>query len=65
VLTTVLDEYFKGPGAYEKTYYGYVGLYNGFTGYSRFELRDGVAHVYLSGACQAGASDYTSRTSST
>ena len=59
VLTTVLDEYFKGPGAYEKTYYGYVGLYNGFTGYNRFELQDGVAQVYLKGACQAGSTDYT------
>jgi hypothetical protein len=59
VLTSTLDEYFKGPGAYEKTYYGYVGVYNGFAGYSKLELVDGVAHVYLKGSCQASGSDFT------
>jgi hypothetical protein len=58
-FTAVLDEYFKGPGATERTYYGWIALYNGFTGYSRFELRDGVAHVYLEGTCNSGGATYT------
>ena len=48
---TALDEYFKGPGATEKYTYGYISIYNGFTGYSKFEVINGVAHVYLKGAC--------------
>ena len=48
---TALNEYFKGPGSTEKFSYGYIGIYNGFTGYSKFEVIDGVAHVYLKGAC--------------
>ena len=48
---TALDEYFKGPGSTEKYTYGYISIYNGFTGYSKFEVVDGVAHVYLKGAC--------------
>jgi hypothetical protein len=59
IYRTGLNEYFKGPGAYEKTYYGYIGVYNGFTGVSRFELSNGVASVYLSGICQASGSNYT------
>jgi Fe-S cluster biogenesis protein NfuA len=54
-----LDEYFKGPGAYEKTYYGYIAIYNGFTGYSKIEFHDGGAYVYLKGACLGNGSDYT------
>ncbi|MEW6404307.1 MAG: peptidoglycan DD-metalloendopeptidase family protein [Chloroflexota bacterium] len=54
----VLKEYFKGPGATEKSL-GYTALYNGFTGYSRFEITDGVAHVYLTGACVPSGKDFT------
>jgi hypothetical protein len=59
LLTGILDEYFKGPGAVEKTYYGYVALYNGFTGYRKIELNQGVAHVYLKGLCTASGQDFT------
>ena len=55
---TALDEYFKGPGATEKFSYGYAAVYNGFTGYSKLEIIDGVAHVYLKGACLSNGRDY-------
>ncbi|HVF25959.1 MAG TPA: peptidoglycan DD-metalloendopeptidase family protein [Anaerolineales bacterium] len=48
---TALDEYFKGPGATERFSFGWIALYNGFTGYSMLEIRDGVAHVLLEGTC--------------
>ncbi|MEW6086203.1 MAG: peptidoglycan DD-metalloendopeptidase family protein [Chloroflexota bacterium] len=59
VLPTVLDEYFKGPGATERTSFGWAALYNGFTGYSRFELIDNTAHVYLKGTCTSDGRDFT------
>ena len=59
VYTLLLDEYFKGPGATERFTYGWIALYNGFTGYSRFELTDGVAHVYLTGTCDRAGATYT------
>ena len=55
---TALDEYFKGPGATEKWTYGYIGIYNGFTGYSKFQVIEGVAHVYLKGACVSEGRTY-------
>ena len=55
---SALNEYFKGPGATERFSYGWVALYNGFTGYSKFELRDGVAHVYLKGVCAPEGRDF-------
>lgn len=58
VLPTVLDEYFKGPGATEKNSFGWIALFNGFTGYSRFELIDGVAHVRLKGVCTSNGRDF-------
>jgi len=56
--TSVLDAYFKGPGATELYSYGWIGVYNGFTGYSQFELRGGVAHVYLKGVCTSEGRDF-------
>lgn len=56
---TVLDEYFRGPGSSERTEFGWIGIYNGFTGYSKFELQDGVAHVYLKGTCAPDGLVYT------
>ena len=56
---TVLSEYFKGPGTTEKYYFGWIGIYDGYTGYSRFELQDGVAHVYLKGTCAVQDYNYT------
>jgi hypothetical protein len=53
-----LDEYFKGPGSTERFQFGWIALYNGFTGYSRLEIRDGVAHVYLTGSCMPDERDF-------
>lgn len=55
----VLDEYFKGPGSTERFQFGWVTLNNGFTGYSRLEIRDGVAHVFLTGTCTSDGRDFT------
>jgi len=59
VIPAMLDEYFKGPGATEKYSYGWIALYNGFTGYSKFELINGVAHLYLKGTCDRASATYT------
>ncbi len=59
LVGTVLDEYFKGPGATERYSYGWIALYNGFTGYDRFELQNGVAHVYLKGTCNRAGATFT------
>ena len=53
-----LTEYFKGPGDTERLY-GYIGIYNGFTGISKYSLTNGVASVYLNGHCQASTSSFT------
>jgi hypothetical protein len=58
VIGTVLDEYFKGPGSTERFSFGWIALYNGFTGYSRLEIRDGVAHVFLEGTCTSAGRDF-------
>jgi hypothetical protein len=58
VIGNVLDEYFKGPGATERFTFGWIALYNGFTGYDRFEVRDGVVHVFLEGTCAPGERDF-------
>jgi hypothetical protein len=55
----VLDEYFKGPGSTEYNTYGWRAFFNGFTGYSKLELRDGGAFVYLVGSCDRGGAAYT------
>ena len=54
-----LDEYFKGPGSTERFQFGWIALYNGFTGYNRFEIRDGVARVFLTGTCTPDGRDFT------
>jgi len=59
LYNTLLDEYFKGPGTSERYSYGWIALYNGFTGYSKFELKDGVANVYLTGTCERAGATYT------
>jgi len=56
---SALNEYFKGPGSTERFSFGWIALYNGFTGYSRLEIRDGVAHVYLTGTCTPDGRDFT------
>jgi Fe-S cluster biogenesis protein NfuA len=55
----VLDEYFKGPGLTEKNTYGWIALYSGATGYSKLDVTDGVARVYLTGQCNSGGSTFT------
>jgi hypothetical protein len=59
VYRSLLDEYFKGPGATELYSFGWIALYNGFTGYSRFELVNGVAHIYHEGSCDRAGATYT------
>jgi len=44
LIGAVLDEYFKGPGDVERNQ-GLALVLNGFTGYSKLEYADGVAHV--------------------
>ncbi len=56
---SALNEYFKGPGSTERFVYGWIALYNGFTGYSKLEIRDGVAHVFLTGTCTPEGRDFT------
>jgi hypothetical protein len=56
---SALNEYFKGPGATEKYTYGWIALYNGFNGYRKLEIRDGVAHVFLTGTCTSEGRDFT------
>ncbi len=55
---TALDEYFKGPGATERFSFGWIALYNGFTGYSILEIRDGAAHLLLEGTCAPDGRDF-------
>jgi hypothetical protein len=55
---TALNEYFKGPGSTERFSFGWIALYNGFTGYSRLDIRDGVAHVFLTGSCTPDGRDF-------
>lgn len=55
---TALNEYFEGPGSTEQFSFGWIALYNGFTGYSRLEIRDGVAHVFLTGTCMPDGRDF-------
>jgi Fe-S cluster biogenesis protein NfuA len=55
----VLDEYFKGPGYTERYVYRWTAVISGFTGYDRLEVGDGIARVYLRGACAPGSTGYT------
>jgi hypothetical protein len=58
LIGTVLDEYFKGPGSTERYSFGWIGIYNGFTGYSRIDIANGIARIYLTGRCEAGEPAY-------
>ena len=53
-----LGAYFMGPTAQEQAS-GLIGVYNGFTGYRRAELENGVLDVYLGGNCQSNGTSYT------
>jgi hypothetical protein len=58
-MDTVLDEYFKGPGVTERTRYGWIAPYDGFTGYSKVELVNGMVRLYLTGECKLTNPEYT------
>jgi len=53
-----LSAYFMGPTAEEQAS-GLIGVYNGFTGYRRAELQDGILNVYLGGNCRSNGTPYT------
>ncbi|HEX8992590.1 MAG TPA: peptidoglycan DD-metalloendopeptidase family protein [Anaerolineales bacterium] len=55
----VLDAYFQGPGYTEKYTYGWIAVYSGATGYSKVDVTDGIARVYLTGQCNSGGSTFT------
>ncbi len=59
VPANVLNEYFKGPGLTERNTYGWIAIYNGVTGYSKLDVADGIARVYLKGQCNSQGATYT------
>jgi hypothetical protein len=56
-VTSVLDEFFKGPSDVERNK-GLGFVLNGFTGYSRLAFANGGVHVYLAGNCQSNGTLY-------
>jgi hypothetical protein len=58
IFNTVLSEYFRGPGLTERSY-GWIAVYNGYTGFSKVEVADGIARVYLNGTCDRSGASYT------
>lgn len=58
VVSSVLDEFFKGPGDVERNQ-GLAVVNNGFTGYSKVEFVNGGVHVYLTGTCQSNGTLYS------
>jgi len=56
---SALNEYFKGPGSTERFIYGWIPIYNGFTGYSKLDITNGVARVHLVGTCAPEGRDFT------
>jgi hypothetical protein len=55
----VVDQYLKGPGYVERYIYGWTAPRNGVTGYSRLDVIDGVAHLYLTGECNSQGSTFS------
>jgi hypothetical protein len=55
----VVDQYFKGPGYVEKYFYRWTAPLSGATGYSQLEVADGIARLYLTGACNSQGSTFT------
>ena len=54
----VLTEYFKGPTPAEAAQ-GLSAVYSGVTGFSKLEIQNGVARVYLTGQCNSQGAIYT------
>lgn len=59
IYEQTLNAYFTGPGSTESYYYGDMTISDGFTGYSKLEITDGVARVYLLGECRRQRVTYT------
>lgn len=59
VPANVLTQYFKGPGLTEKYTFGWIALYNGVTGFSKLDITNGIARVYLTGQCNSQGATYT------
>jgi hypothetical protein len=57
--TTVLDQYFKGPGSTEYYSYGYRSIYDGFRGYSAFSISGNIARITLTGSCKREFESYS------
>ena len=57
-IRAVLDAYFRGPGSVEKRN-GLVNILNGFTGFNKLVIEDGILHVYLTGACEFSPLGYS------
>ena len=55
----VVDQYFKGPGYVEKYIYRWTAPLSGAIGYSRLEVADGIARLYLAGGCNSQGSTFT------
>jgi hypothetical protein len=53
----VLYSYFEGPTEEERER-GLEGITSGFTGFRRFQVEDGTAHVYLDGSCASHGAAY-------
>jgi hypothetical protein len=58
IVAGVLDEYFEGPGSTERFSFGWIAIYDGFTSYSRLEIANGIARVYLTGTCAPASASY-------
>ena len=54
----VLTQLFLGPTAAERAN-GLEVVLSGTTGFSQLTIQDGVARVYLTGACNSGGATYT------
>jgi spore germination protein GerM len=58
IPAAVLEQLFLGPTPEEQSQ-GLRLVLSGTTGYSDFFIQDGVAHIFLTGACSSGGSTYT------
>jgi hypothetical protein len=56
---SALNEFFKGPGSTERFIYGWIPIYNGFAGYSKLDIANGVARLYLVGTCTPDGRNFT------
>ena len=56
-ITSVLNEFFKGPSDVERNK-GLAVIPNGFTGYSKVEFINGGVRLYLTGNCQSNGTLY-------